>query len=559
MSFGKLSLLLPLLSGAVVDAITPAFHRHAHKMSQLAMQGLNPDGTHMEFSPEIHNMMLKMGATASPSATIPEELVSLPLDHFGNDNRTYKNQYWVSDSSYKKGGPVFVYDGGEGDIAGSVDFVLTNSTSFFKQIVDEFNGIGIVWQHRYYGDSTPFKISLDTPTSELQWLTSEQALADVPAFAANFSRDDIDYDLTPEGTPWVFVGGSYPGMRAAFSRHKYPESIFASFASSAPVEARNDMSIYFDPIPKGLKQWGWGNCSADITAAIKHIDTVLEDDQAAAALKIKFLGRNAEKNTNAEFGDALSTIFWYWQSYGVDAGSAGLSSFCNYIETDATSNQTAPAEGWAPTKGAAYVVNRWAEWPVFASLVSSSLETKCEGSKKTNGTAPECDLGLKFDAPASIAWTFQYCTEWGFLQSANLGEDQIISKYNSLQHQHDICHRQFDDASAAQFVPDWPATEKTNDYFGGWEIRPSNVYWSGGQFDPWRTLSPLSDEPFAIKPEMTQTPPKCGEETPVNQIFGYVMENACHCFDFRTYFPGGAISRKYFTTALRSWLPCFGQ
>jgi hypothetical protein len=35
------------------------------------------------------------------------------------------------------------------------------------------------------------------------------------------------------------------------------------------------------------------------------------------------------------------------------------------------------------------------------------------------------------------------------------------------------------------------------------------------------------------------------------------MPDAQHCYDFRTYFPGGTISRKYFTNALTSWLKCY--
>ena len=38
----------------------------------------------------------------------------------------------------------------------------------------------------------------------------------------------------PAGTPWVAIGGSYPGMLAAFVRAAYPDHFVASVASSAP-------------------------------------------------------------------------------------------------------------------------------------------------------------------------------------------------------------------------------------------------------------------------------------------------------------------------------------
>lgn len=427
--------------------------------------------------------------------------------------------------------------------------------------MDHFGGIGIVWEHRYYGESVPVNISLDTDPEDFIYLTSEQALADVPVFAANFSRANFpDVDLTPSSTPWIFVGGSYPGMRAAFMREYYPETIFASYASSAPVQAQNDMSVYFEPVYRGMNAYGFGNCTKDIHAAVNYMDDLMEDSDAAAALKTQFLGRNAAKNSNAGFGDALSTIFWYWQSYGVEYG---LRQFCDWIETDhgahnATNGTVAGADGWAASRGPEFVIRQWASFPNFADTVSSFLDTTCEGptASASNATAPECNLEKRFEDPSSISWTWQYCTQWGFLQSANLGASQIVSRWNSLQHQADICHRQFPTANAT-LIPAWPRDNETNESLGGWAIRPSNTYWSGGEFDPWRTLSPLSAEDWAPHPTLTQEIPACNVSTAENEIFGYVIGGAQHCYDFRTTFAPGAISRKYFTDALTEWLKCF--
>jgi hypothetical protein len=396
-------------------------------------------------------------------------------------------------------------------------------------------------------------IDLDTPVEIFKYLTTEQSLADVVQFANQFSRKDIKYDLTPKKTPWIFVGGSYPAMRAAFMRNLYPDTIYASYASSAPVEAQVDMSVYFEPVYRGMNKYGFGNCTQDIHAAIKYMDNVLGKPAQAAKLKQQFLGLGAENNTAATFADALTAIFGTWQSYGVDAGSTGLRRFCDYIETDPSTNKTAPAAGWAASKGAKWTVDRWASWKPFTPLVNSYMTTNCSGSLTTAG---DCNLDLRFTDPASISWTWQYCTQWGFFQSANLGPNQIVSKWNSLEHQKDVCHRQFPTAPRT-LLPEWPRTNLTNKVLGGWDIRPSNTYWSGGEFDPWRTLSPLSAEGFAPHPKTFTEPPQCGKGQSVKEIFGYVMENAEHCFDFRTYFAGGAVSRGYFKAALDGWLKCF--
>ncbi|KAF2708076.1 peptidase S28 [Pleomassaria siparia CBS 279.74] len=538
----------------------------SREFSLMADMGLNPDGTPMSISAELLSS-LKIGTTtdsvqvAAEPEVIAPEYVELPLDHFAKNgdysyDGTFYNRFWVAERAYKPGGPVFIYDIGEANAEPYALSRLQNETSFFKQIVDKYNGVGIVWEHRYYGNSTPEPIDLDTPPEVFKWLNTEQSLADVDRFAKQFKRKNINATLTPDKTPWIFIGGSYPGMRAVFMRDKYPDTIFASYASSAPTQAQIDMSIYYEPVYSGMNKYGFGNCTKDIHAAITYIDKLMERPSAAAKLKEKFLGLGAANNSHANFADALTIIFYAWQSYGVDGPEYNLRSFCDWIETDPATNKTAPAQGWAAKKGAAYTVARWASWPKFVRGVNKYLSTNCSGSQTVMGN---CDLGLRLEDPASIAWTWQYCTQWGYFQSANIGPRQMVSKHNSLQHQRDICHRQFPTAEAP-LLPDWPRTDRTNNMFGGWDLRPSQVYWSGGEFDPWRTLSPLSGAlNGSPHPQTFTQPPQCGEGQSDGEIFGYVMPDAQHCYDFRPDFKSGEDSRKYFTDALTEWLGCFKQ
>jgi hypothetical protein len=68
-----------------------------------------------------------------------------------------------------------------------------------------------------------------------QWSyhTFEQALEDVVVFANNFSlpsnssaasRVNSSDALHASKTPWIFLGGSYPGVRAATLRTRNPET-----------------------------------------------------------------------------------------------------------------------------------------------------------------------------------------------------------------------------------------------------------------------------------------------------------------------------------------------
>jgi hypothetical protein len=168
-----------------------------------------------------------------------------------------------------------------------------------------------------------------------------------------------------------------------------------------------------------------------------------------------------------------------------------------------------------------------------------------------------CNFSQINTTPELISWTWQYCTEWGFFQSNNFGSHALLSSYQTLEYQQELCYRQFPNAVQAGTLPPRPRTESLNEEFGGWTIRPSNVYFSGGQFDPWRPLSVLSDEDWAPQGvNFTTEIPACGVSTGKDAVFGYIMENAVHCPDFQLT-PAAAVSRNYFSKALKQWLPCF--
>ncbi|GAQ07670.1 hypothetical protein ALT_4991 [Aspergillus lentulus] len=491
----------------------------------------------------------------SVDSTSAAEYTEVLIDHEDPSVGTYQNRFWVNEDFYVSGSPIMVYDIGEATAEYSVS-LLTNSSSWLSLLLQEFHAMGIVWEHRYYGGSLPFPVSQDMPVEHLKYLTTKQALADIPYFAANFSRPNHpDIDLTPRGTPWVMIGGSYPGIRAAFTRNKYPDTIFAAYASSAPVQAQLDMSVYYEQIYRAMVANGYSNCTKDIQAALKYIDDQLSNEESSASIKRLFLGPDAEKNSNADFTTALVALYGPFQSHGLWSGNQSLHNFCNYIELDPVTNQSAGPEGLTPIHGSKYVAERWASFPYFISLVNRMYGTNCNG---LNASEPlSCDFSQINTTPELISWTWQYCTEWGFFQSNNFGSHALLSSYQTLEYQQELCYRQFPNAVQAGILPPRPRTESLNEDFGGWTIRPSNVYFSGGQFDPWRPLSVLSDEDWAPQGvNFTTEIPACGVSTGKDAVFGYIMENAVHCPDFQLT-PAAAVSRNYFSQALKRWLPCF--
>ena len=74
----------------------------------------------------------------------------------------------------------------------------------------------------------------DTSPENLQYLSVDQALADVAFFIETKKKENVN--LT-NSTVIVF-GGSYAGNMAAWARLKYPHLIQGALASSAPVRAK---------------------------------------------------------------------------------------------------------------------------------------------------------------------------------------------------------------------------------------------------------------------------------------------------------------------------------
>ncbi|KAI5815148.1 serine peptidase, family S28 [Pyronema omphalodes] len=472
--------------------------------------------------------------------------VSLPIDHDDPSVGNFSNRYWVVDEFYEPGGPIFTFDTGESNGGDAYLGYMTRNTTFFYKYLQEFKGLGIVWEHRYYGQSKPFEVTLDTPSSKMKYLTTKAALEDFVVFANQFYWKG--YPVNPKKSPWVVIGGSYPGMRAAMLRHLYPETVYAAYASSAPVQAQKDMSIYFEQVYRGMVDNGLRNCTDHIKAAVDYIDTRLDNYNTSAEIKVQFLGRTADKGSNAGFADMLTYPFYGWQSGGIDNV---IRDWCGYL------NEKEPPKKATPEEIGKHYADRWASWPGFIGLVNEyNSFGYCEGPVKNETATPNCLVDERFTGDLGISWTWQYCTEWGYFQSTNLGKHALGSRYQSLQHQQEICYRQFPDGLWSGLLPAAPRTLETNAHTQGWYMRPSNVFWTGGQYDPWRTLSPLTTEAFAPPFRTIAQTPRCNQETKWNEVFGFLLKNSQHCYDFRAS-EQAAEATNMFKYALSQWLECF--
>ncbi|KAF8887405.1 peptidase S28, partial [Infundibulicybe gibba] len=507
--------------------------------------------------------------------------IKVPIDHFGENatnkglGKTFPNRYWLNDSYYD-GGPVFIFDSGEQDAAPLVPYYLQefHGLSAVMRLAKRYKGIAILWEHRFYGDSLPFPVNINTTADQWKFLTTEQALEDVIFFADSFSRQSShnqpsrgpqSLPIHPSITPWIFLGGSYPGIRGALLRQRNPDTIFASWASSAPVEAQVDMSSYYKAAERSLTR----NCSADWVAVTRFVDDTLKGNNNTAKTDMKFKllkarlsgpGGNttgadgltpavAEKTSNLDAATILMDPLDFYQYYGF---GESILPFCNLLETR---NSTAPAH----------------ESGIAAS---STIEAAFDAFLVALGETDYDSIETPDDPVGDRSWMWQYCSEYGFYQRGDPNNPlSIETSFLSL----DLFQQQCNEAFPVD-LPASPNVANVNKY-GGWNMSPSNVMFTNGEFDPWRTMGLASIESNGPHRTPSSNIPHCNTPTSSNSFFGLTYPGLVHVSDMRVLLTPDANHSNFqtvgfyspipqgheafyaglqlFQRALDEWLPCF--
>jgi len=522
----------------------------------------------------------------------PAFTLQIPIDHYNaSHTRTYSNRYWINASYYKPGGPVFYFDSGEQNAHPLVPYFLAEAAgpSAVVSLARRFSGLAVLFEHRFYGDLTegsyPFPMNASTGMPEAgyeayRYLNTEQALEDPVFFAHNFEPPGLEAYwslLAPRKTPWVWLGGSYPGIRGAQMRVRNPDTFFATWASSAPTQAAVDMWVYYAQAERSMTR----NCSADFTAVTRFVDGVLANGTDSDLLQLKtelyraIQSSPANRNvsvaeadvkalSSAAVGNLLLTPFSFYQYYGFERS---VLPFCDVLETqNRTDTSTTDNGGIAPAiafeTGLAATYNISLVWSAFLTAL---IETNYD------------EIPYNGDPIQDSSWGWQYCSEYGYYQRGNPSNPHTIqSQFVSLDLFQSNCNETF-----AEGLPPTPNVNASNKY-GGWHINPSNTMFSTGEFDPWRGLSPASTDYEIGAPHRrtTQTIPDCGVSPPEDELFGIIYRDMVHVSDMRALLNTSDPNHQNFSTvgfsspidtepfyagiglfgmALEKWLPCFGS
>jgi hypothetical protein len=403
----------------------------------------------------------------SPQALTYEQV----LDHYNHqDDRTWTQRYWVEESYWSgaaAGGPIFLQLGGEGPESSRM--VTSMQMSVYAQTHRALQ-VGI--EHRYYGQSQPRP---NLSTENLQWLSSEQALADAAELILYVREKYKAYN-----SPIITFGCSYSGALAAFFRIKYPHVTMGSVASSAPVEAVLDFYDYLDTVDKSLSYFVGPQCDAAIATATQQIQQKLKTPAGMREMEQKFKVCQP-LNGPADVSTFMQNLMGNWQGqvqYNEETPSYNVTTLCNTM-TGLISRGMPAIDAYAQ------VSNTFI--PFGQSCLDCSYHNMVTETQDTNP-----------NSGSMRQWTYQTCTEFGYFQTTD--GDASAQPFGNLvpvEYWVDFCT----DVYGIDFKPELKV-KQTNQHYGGRYLpttTPNNIVFVNGNIDPWHTLSiyePIPNSPI---------------------------------------------------------------
>ncbi|XP_071446706.1 putative serine protease K12H4.7 [Hetaerina americana] len=409
----------------------------------------------------------------------PDQWFKQKLDHFSpSDVRTWSQRYFTNDTFYYPGGPIFLMIGGEG--TASPKWMVAGQWIELAMI---YGAMCFQLEHRYYGKSHP---TVDSSVKNLIYLSSEQALADL----ANFI-DSMNMAKNLTGSKWILFGGSYPGSLAAWMRIKYPHLVHGAVSSSGPLLAKADFQEYMEVVQASLATHS-AKCVSQVDRAIKQITTVIEQDEVEADLnKIFKLCDPLEPNDTNDISNFFESLASNW------AGIVQYNKDNRDFEGAKATNITIDVACDLMTAGSGkHPIHRYAE---LNAMLLNAYGEKCLDYKYSKMVKNLKDITWKDeDSAAARLWTYQTCTEFGFFQTSTAPDQPFGDDFPEEFFQQqcvDVFGSKFD----AGFLK--AAIQRTNMFYGGYDIEISRVVFVHGSIDPWHVLGitqSLSEDAQAI-------------------------------------------------------------
>jgi hypothetical protein len=264
---------------------------------------------------------------------------------------------------------------------------------YMYELAKQHRGLLVDVEHRFYGQSYP---TADMSTENLQYLSSEQALADLARIL-----DHIKTSMKTESSKVVTIGGSYPGNLAAWFKLKYPHVAIGSIASSAPLTSKTDFFEYMDVVANAMKYFSGQACYDAFESAANSVAKLFSSGRSGIKTletDFKTCGPIADgKDLSILLSDLMGNVQGTVQYNNEQNGVMNVTDICKTM-----------LAGSDPYK----------QFVTLQGQYRAENGQDCENASWKDTVAylsnPEVDA-----SNAARPWVYQTCNEFGYYQTTN--------------------------------------------------------------------------------------------------------------------------------------------
>jgi len=422
---------------------------------------------------------------------------SQPIDHKNASFGTWQQLYCVSPQWWAPGSPVVIMTPGEDPITAAINsargYSYLSNTTLAGRYAEVLGAAAVVVEHRYFGGSSPYD-GFDSET--LQYLTMEQAAADIVNFAQNITFPfDKNQTSVASKAPWVYWGASYSATLGSWIEHFHPGVFHAYHLSSATVEANTDNWYYYDTIRQGIDALrNDTSCSLALKEVAAFVDSFLlaspVNDTKVEALKQYFGATFAIADD--DFAYAIATPFRYWQETG---GYKDVLEMCDAVVGSQTTEENKDL-GTIPSS-----VGNYAAYFRMNFRDSTCTYFDVWGQDDPLWCLNTHDLLNPFFEARTLGnpwrtWYWFLCNEplASWATGAPRDQQSIVSRKIDSAYWQRQCEMHFPPVDGQEYGSARGKTPDTlNLATGGWGRNSTRVIWTSGEFDPWRTTGMSSE------------------------------------------------------------------
>ncbi|KAI6233972.1 Peptidase S28 family-containing protein [Aphelenchoides fujianensis] len=394
-----------------------------------------------------------------------------PLDHFASTDKKWQQHYQVNDIYFDNktdGAVVFLMIGGEGPIGNKW---VCNENLTYMVAANKYKARVIQVEHRFFGAN---KDMPDLSTDNLQYLTTEQAVADLYSFIDGYNKQE---KLT--NPKYVAFGGSYPGTMAAWLRLAYPNATQGNIASSAPLYPVVDFWQYADVMQRTLKAAG-DDCATAVQTAFATLRSSSLTEDGRSQISSSFQLTTPLKSSTA-LEDDLNNV-----------KSAIFSSFQGIIQYTYDGRSEDTKKGKTQTVENLCNIMKGSDTDLVKLYKIYAIENQYDNGtvipfdpSYANSIAALKQTSYDSDAAADRGWLWLSCNEFGWLQGTT--NNGIFGDVVPLDFLKKICNDIFDNKMDAGTIDQ--RVRKTLDTLGyPWKYNGTNVVLPNGDLDPWSSL-----------------------------------------------------------------------